>query len=99
MKIPAKEFCIQELHKRISTRHQQGRGGVGDTTIVDIHVMDDTNEVFIKVNYDKSKTTECLCVILTTMTAVSTIYLSDEHIEYVVTLIKEFCKQQKIELI
>jgi len=99
MKIQAKEFCIQQLHKQISIRHKLGRGGVGDTAIVDIHEMDDTNEVFIKVNYDKSKTAECLCVTLASMTAVSTIYLSDEHIGYVVKLIKEFCKQQKIELI
>lgn len=100
MELRQKEFSIQQLNKAISERNKLGRGGVGDNTIVDIHGVDDTNDFFIKVNYHKEKpSASCLCVILTTMHNVSTIWLRDDYIEYIVTLIKEFCKQQKIELV
>lgn len=100
MRLPKKEFSIQHLNKAISTRHQLGRGGAGDTTIIDIHAKDNGNEVSIKVDYHKERQSEsCLCVRLDAKNNISTHWLSDDQIKYIVTLITEFCKQQKIELI
>lgn len=100
MQLRQKDFSIQQLNKAISECNKIGRGGIGDNTIIDIRALDDTNDVSVKVMYHKEKpSASCLCVILTTMHNVSTIWLSDDYIEYIVTLIKEFCKQQNIELV
>lgn len=103
MRLRKKEFSTQILNKNISERNQIKRGGAGDKTIIDINLVDEEDSdkiASITVKYFKENpSASCICVILGTEHNVSQHWLSDDQIKYIVTLITEFCKQQKIELV